>query len=306
MSPPPDADGLDQVSRVDGRRAAAWFCTGSGRNSRSGARSLVSRRGLPRRTARQGGVPSAPCPTTIGGLVPIVAASIPHPCGEPTRPGSATARPGSVNRSARTDRTGTGCPQGADCRVLKISFARNRGRVPRHAATIRGQSNTVRPTRGTRWACGPSGPPSSAAVVEVAAPRPGGRCCQIPTRRGQGRTQRPVSVWVRFEIQEVLLALAPRAAGAAVGTRARPSYPRHACLRSSSPAPPATSAAPPSRPRRPWCACASGRSRSVRSPCRRRRRARGLHVDRRDRLGRADRGPKERRPGPSVAADRRE
>ena len=154
------------------RRAAAWFCTGSGRNSRSGARPWCL--GGACRTELPGRVepPSAPCPTTFGKLVPNGAASIPHTCGKPTRPGSAAARPGSVNRSARTDRTRIGCPQGADRRVPKDSLARHATGVAFPDTPRRSAADPTRCARTGAPADQVLGLPLTAAARRPASPCP--------------------------------------------------------------------------------------------------------------------------------------
>jgi hypothetical protein len=116
--------------------------------------------------------PSAPCPTTFGKLVPNGAASIPHTCGKPTRPGSAAARPGSVNRSARTDRTRTRCPQTADRRVPKNSLARHATGVAFPDTPRRSAADPTRCARTGAPADQVLGLPLTAAARRPASPCP--------------------------------------------------------------------------------------------------------------------------------------
>lgn len=138
-----------------------------------------TRRGvLPDRVAPR----SAPYPTAGGELVPIVAASMPHPGGMPTESGSPAACPGSVNRSGRTDRTRTACPQCADRRVPKNSLARHAAKVavpnPPVAHRDTPRRSAADPTR-----CARTGAPADrlGLPLTAAARRPASPC--PPSRR---------------------------------------------------------------------------------------------------------------------------
>lgn len=125
----------------------------------------------------------APHPTAGGELVPIVAASIPHPGGMPTESGSPTACAGSVNRSGRTDRTRTECPQCADRRVPKNSLAGHAAKVavpnPPVAHRDTPRRSAADPTR-----CARTGAPTDQVLglpLTAAARRPAPPC--PPSRR---------------------------------------------------------------------------------------------------------------------------